>query len=193
MIRPGSSTQERCHHWGGEVGSGEGPVYLHPPPNCSFPDWHQWQPHTGNEIWGEGEEDIFAAEAGCNQFFYVSVCPQERQRLETILNLCAEYNKGDGPFGGEAEGRMGFPGGLGPGEGAARRPSMDSLAGSSSLRRSMAQRQQRESDEENLKEECSSTESTHQEVRTPLSPQALHNGDKYQVRRRAVYYHFHNF
>uniref|UniRef100_A0A8C7TJQ8 Pleckstrin homology-like domain family B member 1 n=1 Tax=Oncorhynchus mykiss TaxID=8022 RepID=A0A8C7TJQ8_ONCMY len=95
----------------------------------------------------------------------------ERQRLETILNLCAEYNKGDGPLGGEAEGRMGFPGGLGPGEGAARRPSMDSLAGSSSLCRSMAQRQQRESDEENLKEECSSTESTHQEVRTPLPPQ----------------------
>ncbi|XP_055735977.1 pleckstrin homology-like domain family B member 1 isoform X8 [Salvelinus fontinalis] len=87
----------------------------------------------------------------------------ERQRLETILNLCAEYNKGDGPLGGEAEGRMGFPGGLGPGEGEARRPSMDNLAGSSSLRRSMAQRQQRESDEENLKEECSSTESTHQE------------------------------
>ncbi|XP_064840725.1 pleckstrin homology-like domain family B member 1 isoform X2 [Oncorhynchus masou masou] len=87
----------------------------------------------------------------------------ERQRLETILNLCAEYNKGDVPLGGEAEGRMGFPGGLGPGEGAARRTSMDSLAGSSSLRRSMAQRQQRESDEENLKEECSSTESTHQE------------------------------
>eukprot|EP00063_Salmo_salar_P094399 XP_014069234.1 PREDICTED: pleckstrin homology-like domain family B member 1 isoform X23 [Salmo salar] len=87
----------------------------------------------------------------------------ERQRLETILNLCAEYNKGDGPFGGEAEGRMGFPGGLGPGEGAARRPSMDSLAGAGSLHRSMAQRQQRESDEENLKEECSSTESTQQE------------------------------
>nr|XP_046169673.1 pleckstrin homology-like domain family B member 1 [Oncorhynchus gorbuscha] len=87
----------------------------------------------------------------------------ERQRLETILNLCAEYNKGDGPFGGETEGRMGFPGGLGPGEGAARRPSMDSLVGAGSLHRSMAQRQQRESDEENLKEECSSTESTHQE------------------------------
>uniref|UniRef100_A0A673WZ07 Pleckstrin homology-like domain family B member 1 n=1 Tax=Salmo trutta TaxID=8032 RepID=A0A673WZ07_SALTR len=110
----------------------------------------------------------------------------ERQRLETILNLCAEYNKGDGPVGGEAEGRMGFPGGLGPGEGAARRPSMDSLAGSSSLRRSMAQRQQRESDEENLKEECSSTESTHQEVRTPLPPQALHNGDKYQHEEQSV-------
>ncbi|XP_031651713.1 pleckstrin homology-like domain family B member 1 isoform X14 [Oncorhynchus kisutch] len=110
----------------------------------------------------------------------------ERQRLETILNLCAEYNKGDGPFGGEAEGRMGFPGGLGPVEGAARRPSMDSLAGSSSLHRSMAQRQQRESDEENLKEECSSTESTHQEVRTPLPPQALHNGDRYQHEEQSV-------
>uniref|UniRef100_A0A4W5RUV8 Pleckstrin homology-like domain family B member 1 n=1 Tax=Hucho hucho TaxID=62062 RepID=A0A4W5RUV8_9TELE len=109
----------------------------------------------------------------------------ERQRLETILNLCAEYNKGDGPLGGEAEGRMGFPGGLGPGE-AARRPSMDSLAGSSSLRRSMAQRQQRESDEENLKEECSSTESTHQEVRTPLPPQAFHNGDRYQHEEQSV-------
>ncbi|XP_064840734.1 pleckstrin homology-like domain family B member 1 isoform X10 [Oncorhynchus masou masou] len=110
----------------------------------------------------------------------------ERQRLETILNLCAEYNKGDVPLGGEAEGRMGFPGGLGPGEGAARRTSMDSLAGSSSLRRSMAQRQQRESDEENLKEECSSTESTHQEVRTPLPPQALHNGDRYQHEEQSV-------
>uniref|UniRef100_A0A4W5PIW5 Pleckstrin homology-like domain family B member 1 n=1 Tax=Hucho hucho TaxID=62062 RepID=A0A4W5PIW5_9TELE len=110
----------------------------------------------------------------------------ERQRLETILNLCAEYNKGDGPFGGEAEGRMGFPGGLGPGEGAARRPSMDSLTGAGSLHRSMAQRQQRESDEENLKEECSSTESTHQEVRTPLPPQALHNGDRYQHEEQSV-------
>ncbi|XP_045580449.1 pleckstrin homology-like domain family B member 1 isoform X19 [Salmo salar] len=110
----------------------------------------------------------------------------ERQRLETILNLCAEYNKGDGPFGGEAEGRMGFPGGLGPGEGAARRPSMDSLAGAGSLHRSMAQRQQRESDEENLKEECSSTESTQQEVRTPLPPQALHNGDRYQHEEQSV-------
>ncbi|XP_045069479.1 pleckstrin homology-like domain family B member 1 [Coregonus clupeaformis] len=105
----------------------------------------------------------------------------ERQRLETILNLCAEYNKGDGPLGGEAEGRMGFPGGLGPVEGAASRPCMDS-----SVHRSMAQRQQRESDEENLKEECSSTESTHQEVRTPLPPQALHNGDRYQHEEQSV-------
>uniref|UniRef100_A0AAR2JJM3 Pleckstrin homology-like domain family B member 1 n=1 Tax=Pygocentrus nattereri TaxID=42514 RepID=A0AAR2JJM3_PYGNA len=74
----------------------------------------------------------------------------ERQRLETILNLCAEYNKGDEPA-------MGFSG-LGSGEAAGiRRPSMDTAL----LR--MAPRQ-RESDEENVREECSSTESTHQEV-----------------------------
>ncbi|XP_036415906.1 pleckstrin homology-like domain family B member 1 isoform X4 [Colossoma macropomum] len=77
----------------------------------------------------------------------------ERQRLETILNLCAEYNKGDEPT-------MGFSG-LVSGEATGiRRPSMDT-AGSASLR--MAPRQ-RESDEENVREECSSTESTHQEV-----------------------------
>uniref|UniRef100_A0A3B4B411 Pleckstrin homology-like domain family B member 1 n=1 Tax=Periophthalmus magnuspinnatus TaxID=409849 RepID=A0A3B4B411_9GOBI len=82
----------------------------------------------------------------------------ERQRLETILNLCAEYNKGDGPDPLNS-GR--FPGGLS--EGTCGRPAVDILGGtpsSSTLR--LAQRQ-RESDEENLKEECSSTESTHQE------------------------------
>ncbi|XP_058865810.1 pleckstrin homology-like domain family B member 1 isoform X19 [Acipenser ruthenus] len=82
----------------------------------------------------------------------------EKQRLETILNLCAEYNKADsvpGGGGGEEPGReRAFPG-----EGAGRRPSLDIQT------RRGAQRQ-RESDEENLKEECSSTESTHQEVRT---------------------------
>ncbi|XP_037402487.1 pleckstrin homology-like domain family B member 1 isoform X2 [Pygocentrus nattereri] len=88
----------------------------------------------------------------------------ERQRLETILNLCAEYNKGDEPA-------MGFSG-LGSGEAAGiRRPSMDTAL----LR--MAPRQ-RESDEENVREECSSTESTHQEVRTT---HALLNGDNAQV------------
>uniref|UniRef100_A0A3P8Z833 Pleckstrin homology-like domain family B member 1 n=1 Tax=Esox lucius TaxID=8010 RepID=A0A3P8Z833_ESOLU len=87
----------------------------------------------------------------------------ERQRLETILNLCAEYNKVDGPLEGESVGRLGFPGALGHGEVAARRPSVDSLSGAGFLHRGMPQRQQRESDEENLKEECSSTESTHQE------------------------------
>ncbi|XP_041796683.1 pleckstrin homology-like domain family B member 1 isoform X5 [Chelmon rostratus] len=105
----------------------------------------------------------------------------ERQRLETILNLCAEYNKGEStglePLG---SGRTGFPGGLTDGLG--RRPSMENVLGgtpsSASLR--LLQRQ-RESDEENLKEECSSTESTHQEVRTspaPSTASALHNGDR---------------
>ncbi|XP_070685520.1 pleckstrin homology-like domain family B member 1 isoform X2 [Pempheris klunzingeri] len=105
----------------------------------------------------------------------------ERQRLETILNLCAEYNKGEtvgvDPLG---SGRTGFPGG--PTEGLGRRPSVENVLGGmpspAALR--LVQRQ-RESDEENLKEECSSTESTHQEVRTspaPSTASALHNGDR---------------
>ncbi|KAM9469183.1 pleckstrin homology-like domain family B member 1 isoform 7-T8 [Clarias gariepinus] len=67
----------------------------------------------------------------------------ERQRLETILHLCAEYNKNDGPN------VMGVS-----------RPTLTQM--------------QRESDEENLREECSSTESTHQNMRTPHN---LQNGD----------------
>ncbi|XP_015192983.2 pleckstrin homology-like domain family B member 1 isoform X18 [Lepisosteus oculatus] len=77
----------------------------------------------------------------------------ERQRLETILNLCAEYNKADLVPGAEA-GRMGFPG-----EAGGRRPLVE--VGVSPAHRGPPR--QRESDEENLKEECSSTESTHQE------------------------------
>uniref|UniRef100_A0A3P8S1S0 Pleckstrin homology-like domain family B member 1 n=1 Tax=Amphiprion percula TaxID=161767 RepID=A0A3P8S1S0_AMPPE len=104
----------------------------------------------------------------------------ERQRLETILNLCAEYNKGESPgLDPLGSGRTGFPG---LSDGTARRPSMENVLGgmptSASLR--LAQRQ-RESDEENLKEECSSTESTHQEVRAspaPSTASALHNGDR---------------
>lgn len=77
----------------------------------------------------------------------------ERQRLETILNLCAEYNKGEGTgLDPLCSGRSGFPGCLENAPGG--------TASSNTLR--LAQRQ-RESDEENLKEECSSTESTHQE------------------------------
>ncbi|XP_053176563.1 pleckstrin homology-like domain family B member 1 isoform X3 [Scomber japonicus] len=88
----------------------------------------------------------------------------ERQRLETILNLCAEYNKGESPgLDPMGSGRAGFPGALGDGS-SGRRPSMENVLGGTlspaTLR--LAQRQ-RESDEENLKEECSSTESTHQE------------------------------
>lgn len=117
------------------------------------------------------------------------ICPQERQRLETILNLCAEYNKGEGtgldPLG---SGRTGFPGGLTDGLG--RRPSMENVLGGtpSSATLRLVQRQ-RESDEENLKEECSSTESTHQEVRTSparSTASALLNGDR-QVRGNAYF------
>ncbi|XP_026877042.2 pleckstrin homology-like domain family B member 1 isoform X3 [Electrophorus electricus] len=94
----------------------------------------------------------------------------ERQRLETILNLCAEFNKGDGTGGGARGGAGGelaevenFPGLEG------RRPSTDALAGAP-LR--MAPRP-REGDEDNQREECSSTESTHQEGR---SLRTTHNG-----------------
>ncbi|XP_062241289.1 pleckstrin homology-like domain family B member 1 isoform X5 [Platichthys flesus] len=105
----------------------------------------------------------------------------ERQRLETILNLCAEYNKGEGtgldPLG---LGRTGFPGGLADGSG--QRTSVENVHGGtpSSAALRLAQRM-RESDEENLKEECSSTESTHQEVRASpaaSTASALHNGDR---------------
>ncbi|XP_057695787.1 pleckstrin homology-like domain family B member 1 isoform X4 [Corythoichthys intestinalis] len=105
----------------------------------------------------------------------------ERQRLETILNLCAEYNKGESISPDPVTfGTTGFPGGVS--DGSVPGSSIESILGgtptSASLR--LAQRQ-RESDEENLKEECSSTESTHQEVRTfpaPCTASALLNGDK---------------
>ncbi|XP_029699092.1 LOW QUALITY PROTEIN: pleckstrin homology-like domain family B member 1 [Takifugu rubripes] len=107
----------------------------------------------------------------------------ERQRLETILNLCAEYNKGEG--GGLeplSSGRTGFPGVLS--DGPAQKPSLDGvLAGAPLPAAFQLLQKQRESDEENLKEECSSTESTHQEVRTSPAPgssaaAALLNGDR---------------
>ncbi|NWR67381.1 PHLB1 protein, partial [Bucorvus abyssinicus] len=86
----------------------------------------------------------------------------ERQRLETILNLCAEYTKTDGtesgdvlrPLAGEADAGWRVP------------------RGAVALGRAAEELRQRESlersDEENLKEECSSTESTHHEVRGRL-------------------------
>ncbi|XP_012864951.1 PREDICTED: pleckstrin homology-like domain family B member 1 [Dipodomys ordii] len=94
----------------------------------------------------------------------------ERQRLETILNLCAEYSRADGgpeagelPSIGEATAALALAG---------RRPSRG-LAGaivasgrSSEEPGGAAQRlweSVERSDEENLKEECSSTESTQQE------------------------------
>uniref|UniRef100_A0A671MAI4 Pleckstrin homology-like domain family B member 1 n=1 Tax=Sinocyclocheilus anshuiensis TaxID=1608454 RepID=A0A671MAI4_9TELE len=92
-----------------------------------------------------------------------NVSPNERQRLETILNLCAEYNKGDGPAGDL--GRMGVSG-LGSRDGLnVRCPSLDSVS-NASLR--VVQRH-RESQEENLKGDRSSTESAQQDGRTPTA------------------------
>ncbi|XP_068561656.1 pleckstrin homology-like domain family B member 1 [Cebidichthys violaceus] len=103
----------------------------------------------------------------------------ERQRLETILNLCAEYNKGEtSGLDPLVSGRTGFPGG---GTSPENVPGGTTMASSSSAAALRLLQRQRESDEENLKEECSSTESTHQEVRTPPAlgtpPPALLNGD----------------
>ncbi|XP_003341344.2 pleckstrin homology-like domain family B member 1 isoform X32 [Monodelphis domestica] len=88
----------------------------------------------------------------------------ERQRLETILNLCAEYSRADGgsevgelPSIGEAAMALALAG---------RRPSR-SISGCGTEEPSGATQRLWESversDEENLKEECSSTESTQQE------------------------------
>ncbi|XP_063111943.1 pleckstrin homology-like domain family B member 1 isoform X4 [Cavia porcellus] len=94
----------------------------------------------------------------------------ERQRLETILNLCAEYSRADGgpeagelPSIGEATAALALAG---------RRPSRglagpivssgrggEELGGATQRLWESVER----SDEENLKEECSSTESTQQE------------------------------
>ncbi|XP_062241286.1 pleckstrin homology-like domain family B member 1 isoform X2 [Platichthys flesus] len=110
----------------------------------------------------------------------------ERQRLETILNLCAEYNKGEGtgldPLG---LGRTGFPGGLADGSG--QRTSVENVHGGtpSSAALRLAQRM-RESDEENLKEECSSTESTHQEHEDSSSTTRLELGYLVEERVRVL-------
>uniref|UniRef100_A0A1A8FQX6 Pleckstrin homology-like domain family B member 1 n=1 Tax=Nothobranchius korthausae TaxID=1143690 RepID=A0A1A8FQX6_9TELE len=74
----------------------------------------------------------------------------ERQRLETILNLCAEYNQVDSSAELERSGLLGGVGDSEPGGGASPRGA------------DWAQRP-KENDEENQREESSSTESTHQE------------------------------
>ncbi|XP_062844481.1 pleckstrin homology-like domain family B member 1 isoform X8 [Trichomycterus rosablanca] len=80
----------------------------------------------------------------------------ERQRLETILSLCAEYNKGDLPAGMEMPRTGQFPG---TEVGSFQRPGPDLMGVSP---RTNSQRLG-EADDENLQEECSSTESQHQE------------------------------
>ncbi|XP_021570609.1 pleckstrin homology-like domain family B member 1 isoform X3 [Carlito syrichta] len=94
----------------------------------------------------------------------------ERQRLETILNLCAEYSRADGgpeagelPSIGEATAALALAGrrpsrGLVGATGASERSSEELGGGTQRLWENVER-----SDEENLKEECSSTESTQQE------------------------------
>ncbi|KPP72592.1 pleckstrin-like domain family B member 1-like [Scleropages formosus] len=89
----------------------------------------------------------------------------ERQRLETILNMCAEYNRDEMDCEATTGGRLHL---TGQGEAAGRKSSMDTGA-PMALRGPLGQR---ESDEENLKEESSSTESTHHEL--TVSPYPTH-------------------
>ncbi|XP_040472132.1 pleckstrin homology-like domain family B member 1 isoform X12 [Falco naumanni] len=90
----------------------------------------------------------------------------ERQRLETILNLCAEYTKTDGTEQGDVHWRL--AGDTDPGRQVPR--------GAVILGRVAEELRQRESlersEEENLKEECSSTESTHHEHEELAGPRA---------------------
>ncbi|NWS48435.1 PHLB1 protein, partial [Probosciger aterrimus] len=90
----------------------------------------------------------------------------ERQRLETILNLCAEYTKTDSTEPGDMY-RL-LAGDTDAGWPVPR--------GAVALGRAAEELRQRESlersDEENLKEECSSTESTHHEHEELAGPRA---------------------
>ncbi|XP_053943030.1 pleckstrin homology-like domain family B member 1 isoform X4 [Cuculus canorus] len=90
----------------------------------------------------------------------------ERQRLETILNLCAEYTKTDSAEPGDMHWLL-----AGDADAGRRLP-----RGAVALGRAVEELRQRESlersDEENLKEECSSTESTHHEHEELAGPRA---------------------
>ncbi|XP_061224246.1 pleckstrin homology-like domain family B member 1 isoform X13 [Neopsephotus bourkii] len=90
----------------------------------------------------------------------------ERQRLETILNLCAEYTKTDSTEPGDVHRLL-----AGDADAGRRAP-----RGAVALSRAAEELRQRESlersDEENLKEECSSTESTHHEHEELAGPRA---------------------
>ncbi|XP_068023840.1 pleckstrin homology-like domain family B member 1 isoform X2 [Melanerpes formicivorus] len=90
----------------------------------------------------------------------------ERQRLETILNLCAEYTKTDGTELGDVRRLLASEADAGrwvPRGAMALGSVADELQQRESLERS---------DEENLKEECSSTESTHHEHEELVGPRA---------------------
>ncbi|TRZ15859.1 hypothetical protein HGM15179_011207 [Zosterops borbonicus] len=90
----------------------------------------------------------------------------ERQRLETILNLCAEYTKTDGTEPGDMHRLLAGDTDAGqwvPRDAMALGHGVEELQKGESLERS---------DEENLKEECSSTESTHHEHEKLTGPRA---------------------
>uniref|UniRef100_A0A8C4XCT2 Pleckstrin homology like domain family B member 1 n=1 Tax=Erpetoichthys calabaricus TaxID=27687 RepID=A0A8C4XCT2_ERPCA len=80
----------------------------------------------------------------------------ERQRLETILSLCAEYNKADSGMGETWDKERASPG-LPIDDLPSQRLTANRGAGP------FNRGPQRPSEEENLREECSSTESTHHE------------------------------
>lgn len=77
--------------------------------------------------------------------------------METILNLCAEYNHDDGSVELMRSGLLGAARGLCSGSG-----------GGMSLPGDGRNQRVRENDEEIQREESSSTESTHQEVKDTL-------------------------
>eukprot|EP00075_Anas_platyrhynchos_P010656 XP_027299909.1 LOW QUALITY PROTEIN: pleckstrin homology-like domain family B member 1 [Anas platyrhynchos] len=87
----------------------------------------------------------------------------ERQRLETILNLCAEYTKTDGAELSHAPRLLAGDGDTGRQAPRGAPEELGVLRQRESLERS---------DEENLKEECSSTESTHHEHEELVGPRA---------------------
>ncbi|XP_019326022.1 PREDICTED: pleckstrin homology-like domain family B member 1 [Aptenodytes forsteri] len=90
----------------------------------------------------------------------------ERQRLETILNLCAEYTKTDGTEPADVHRLL-----AGDADAGQRVPRGAMTLGHAS--KELRQRESLErSDEENLKEECSSTESTHHEHEELAGPRA---------------------
>ncbi|XP_026037413.1 pleckstrin homology-like domain family B member 1 isoform X9 [Astatotilapia calliptera] len=84
----------------------------------------------------------------------------ERQRLETILNLCAEYNHEDGSVELEKSGLLGAGRGL-----------CSDSGGGMALPGDGRNQRVRENDEEIQREESSSTESTHQECEELLAGQ----------------------
>ncbi|XP_058712896.1 pleckstrin homology-like domain family B member 1 isoform X11 [Poecile atricapillus] len=106
----------------------------------------------------------------------------ERQRLETILNLCAEYTKTGGTEPGDVH-RL-LAGDTDAGQWVPR--------GAMALGHAVEELQQRESlersDEENLKEECSSTESTHHEHEKLTGPRAK-EAQRLEEERAAVLGH----